>query len=228
MVINSNALYTDSTNGPPFEIAHDEYIIKDYYAANIKKPGKGQAHIALTNKRAITYFWTKKGVLVNDAQISEVTATNVLWGERRRKTAGLISLCIGIIGYVTLLVMFQPLLFDPYYNSYYSQYYNSYFDYIIQQSSFIQMALIGSLLLIPIVMGIYLMIKQRVTFIIIFYIKSVTGAMTLHNYPQSGRLEGLLKPDQLKIDGKPGPDAKLMAKEIGALILDIQRGTIIK
>jgi hypothetical protein len=38
----------------------------------------------------------------------------------------------------------------------------------------------------------------------------------------------MLKPTQLRIEGKPGPDAELLAKEIGAIILDIQRGIIKK
>ena len=69
----------------PLNISNDEYIIKDYYAAKVKKPDKGEAHLLLTNKRAIIYFWTHKSVLVNDAQISEVTASRILWAKRKRR-----------------------------------------------------------------------------------------------------------------------------------------------
>jgi hypothetical protein len=63
-------------------------------------------------------------------------------------------------------------------------------------------------------------------------VKSVTDAISLNNYPTaggiSGMLGGLLAPSRLQVEGKPGPDAEMMAKEIGALILDIQRGVVNK
>ena len=75
----------DTNSNAPFKISDDEYLIKDYHAARIKKPQKGEGHLALTNKRAIIYYWTEKGVLVNGANISEITATDILWGKRKRR-----------------------------------------------------------------------------------------------------------------------------------------------
>ena len=195
----------------PIKKSNDEYVIKDYRAAKIKKPEKGEAHIVVTNRRAIIYFWTNKVVLVNDAQITEVTSTDIFWTKRSRHVAGAILLAISVIGYLILFqqnLNLQYSLNDPYNanNPYYV-------DYISGTRN------------ILIVFGIILAIP--------LYIKSVTGAMTLHNYPSagggvSGKIEGLLKPGELKIEGKPGPDAELLAKEIGAIILDIQRGVIKK
>jgi len=179
----------------------DEYIIKDYNAASIKKPNKGEGHLVVTNKRAVIYYWTKKSVLVNDAQIAEITATNIFWGKRKRRITGIISFAIGIIWFLSLITIpfFSPLAF------------------------------IG---LVPIAFGIYLIFKERTTFVVTLYVKSVTDAISLNNYPTgggiSGMLGGLLAPSILKVEGKPGPDAEIMAKEIGALILDIQRGVVNK
>jgi hypothetical protein len=213
----------------PIKKSDDEYVIKDYRAAKIKKPEKGEAHIVVTNRRAIIYFWTNKVVLVNDAQITEVTSTDIFWTKRSRHVAGAILLAISIIGYLILLqqnLNLQLYLNDPYYanNPYYA-------DYISGTRSIL--IVFGIILAIPAILGIYLVLKERTTFVITLYIKSVTGAMTLHNYPSaeggvSGKLSGLLKPAQLKIEGKPGPDADLLAREIGAIILDIQRGIIKK
>ena len=127
MAINFDNKSKNPSNSNPFEIAHDEYVIKDYYAANIKKPAKGQARVALTNKRAIIYYRTDDGILVNDAQISQITATNIFWGQRKRITTGLIMLAIGIIGSLALMITLLPDVFnsdsyssyDPYYDSYY-------------------------------------------------------------------------------------------------------------
>jgi len=231
MAVNFDNTSKDSSGSEPFEIAHDEYVIKDYYAANIKKPVKGQAHVALTNKRAMIYYSTKQGILVNDAQISEVTATNFFWGKRKRRKAGLIALGMGIIGYLVVMIMFLPSAMNSNSYSYYDSYddaYYTYYDNSLRQAALIQIAIFGTLLAIPVIVGVYLVFKERFTFVITMYVKSVTGAISLHNYPRPGRLEGLLSPDQLKIEGKPGPDAEIMTKEIGALILDIQRGIINK
>jgi hypothetical protein len=218
----------------PIKKSDDEYVIKDYRAAKIKKPEKGEAHIVVTNRRAIIYFWTHKVVLVNDAHITEITSTDIFWTKRSRHLAGAILLAISVIGYLILFQQnlnleynLQNYLNDPYYENY-NPYYE---DYISSQRSFL--IVIGIILAIPAILGIYLLLKERTTFVITLYIKSVTGAMTLHNYPSSeggvsGKVAGLLKPAQLKIEGKPGPDAELLAKEIGAIILDIQRGIIKK
>jgi len=111
-----------------------------------------------------------------------------------------------------------PLLLSTLMNPY--GYY--YFDSLIF-SSLIPIIIFAILVII----GVYLLVKERFTFIVTLYIKSVTGAISLHNY-NGGFLAGLLKPSPLKIEGTPGPDAEIMAKEVGALILDIQRGIINK
>lgn len=214
----------------PIKKSDDEYVIKDYRAAKIKKPEKGEAHIVVTNRRAIIYFWTNKVVLVNDAHITEVTSTDIFWTKRSRHVAGAILLAISIIGYLILFqqnLNLQYSLNDPYYGND-----NPYYEAYISGTRNILIAF-GIILAIPAILGIYLLLKERTTFVITLYIKSVTGAMTLHNYPSaeggvSGKVAGLLKPAELKIEGKPGPDAELLAREIGAIILDIQRGIIKK
>lgn len=198
---------------PPLNISNDEYIIKDYYAAKIKKPDKGEAHLLLTNKRAIIYFWTHKSILVNDAQISEVTASRILWAKRKRRIAGLIALAIGVIGISFLVLYNLPLLYGI--NGEFGEYARN-----ALMSSFLPLVII---LLIPIGIGIYFLVKERHTFVVVLLVKSVSDAIALHNYP-IGMMEQLLKPPAFKIEGKPGPDAEKMAKEVGALILDIQAG----
>jgi hypothetical protein len=219
----------DTKSKTPFKISDDEYLIKDYHAANIKKPQKGEGHLALTNKRAIIYYWTKKGVIVNGANISEVTATDILWGTRKRRLAGIILLSAGIIGLLGFVPALISTLMNPYGFYYYSDYFAAFFSLIIPiLIPIILPIIVFSILLI---IGVYLIVKERFTFIVTLFIKSVTGAISLHNYPLpnqgiSGFFAGLLKPSGLKIEGRPGPDAEIMAKEVGALILDIQRGAI--
>jgi hypothetical protein len=132
--------------GTRIKISSDEYIIKDYNAANIKKPDKGEGHLVVTNKRAVIYFWTKKGVLVNDAQISEITATNIFWGKRKRRLAGMISLAVGIIWIIAF-----------------------------PQSFFLQQ--LAWIAVVPIAFGIYLIFKERTTFIVTLYVKSYIVAL---------------------------------------------------
>ena len=62
----------------PLITSDDEYIVKDYNAAKIKKPSKGETHVALTNKRALIYYWTNDGILVNDAGISDILVTKYI------------------------------------------------------------------------------------------------------------------------------------------------------
>lgn len=91
-------------------ISDDEYVIKDYNAAKVKKPTKGEAHVALTNKRAIIYYWTQKGVLVNDARITEVLGTNVFWAKRQRRKLGTTAIALGILSMVACLFIIPMLM----------------------------------------------------------------------------------------------------------------------
>ena len=180
----------------PIKSSVDEYIVKDYLAAFIDKPEKGEAHVVVTNKRAIIYFWTRKVALVNEAQITEITSTDIFWDKRNRRGLGAFLLVIGILGLALLIFGGAPIYFVP----------------------------IGALLFIAIIFGIYLLVKESVIFGVILYVKSVTDAISLHNYP-TGAVNKLIRPAQLRLEGKPGPDAEELAKEIGAYILDIQQGS---
>ena len=195
---------TDTEDTLPFKISDGEYLVKDYFAAKINKPDKGEAHLALTNKRAIIYYWTHKTFMVNGANISEVTATDVLWTKRQDRSKGGILLGIGLIG------LFLSIVF-PYIIDYDELYFQSPVSIVpIGISAFLTM------------LGIYYIFKSRYTFIVTLYIRSVTGAISLHNYPLSGN-NSLPKHSHLELDADPGPDAKLLAEELGAYILNIQR-----
>jgi hypothetical protein len=63
--------------------------------------------------------------------------------------------------------------------------------------------------------------KTKYSFSIIINIKAATGALTFYSYPK-GRLESKLKPEDLKLKVKPGPDLASMATELGALILNLR------
>ena len=58
-------------------LANDEVVVKDYYAADVKKPTHGEAHFALTNKRLIWYIWTDETVKVNSVNILDIVVTSV-------------------------------------------------------------------------------------------------------------------------------------------------------
>ena len=189
----------------PLTISDDEYIIKDYNAAKIQKPSKGEAHVALTNKRALIYYWTNDGILVNDAGISDILATNVFWAKRHRKKAGIALLSAGIIFLITSIILSSNMMFAP----------------LLPISIFI----IG--------LGIYLIRKTRYTFVVDLYVRAASGAISLTNFgANSSTVDKIfgrfLNPSQIRLEGTPGPDAELMAKEIGATLLDIQRGILNK
>jgi hypothetical protein len=63
--------------------------------------------------------------------------------------------------------------------------------------------------------------KTKYSFSIIINIKAATGALTFYSTPK-GFLGRILKPEDLKLKVKQGPDLGLMAKELGALILNMR------
>ena len=197
----------------PLITSEDEYIIKDYNAAKIKKPSKGEAHVALTNKRALIYYWTNDGILVNDAGISDILATSVFWAKRHRRKAGITLLSVGIILLITSIIsssnFFMMMIFAP----------------LITILFPISIFIIG--------LGIYLIIRTRYTFVVDLYVRTASGAISLTNFGANSstadKIFGrFLSPSQIRLEGTPGPDAELMAKEIGATLLDIQRGIMKK
>ena len=128
-------------------LANDEVVVKDYYAADVKKPTHGEAHFALTNKRLIWYIWTDETVKVNSVNILDIVSTSVY--------------------------------------------------------------------------------KTEHSFAIIINVKAATGAFTFSTYPHS-ILEKGLNPENLEMESSPGPDMGLMARELGALILNIRKHIKIK
>jgi hypothetical protein len=72
--------------------------------------------------------------------------------------------------------------------------------------------------------GVYYIVKKRTSFAIITNIKAATGALSFYSYPKN-ILEKELSPEKLELEAVPGPDATLMARELGALILNIRKGT---
>lgn len=179
------------------KFSDDETVVKNYHAANINKPHKGQANVILTNKRAIISYSTTKSVIVNDVNIDDVRGADIAWTDDVRNLkfiAG--AIILGIIMMASSMVSMPESLF---------------------------MLGIG---LPSIGIGIYLLVrKKKPTFIIIIYSKSITPTLLIHNVTtrfmnQNG------DSFQLQIDGTPGPDAKLMAGEIGVIIQDIQKSKV--
>lgn len=86
-------------------------------------------------------------------------------------------------------------------------------------------ALLGSLLVVVTLIGggLYYLIRVRHSFVIIIYIRAATAALSFANFPTSV-IEKALSPERIKLEGKLGVDAEILAKEIGALILDIKKG----
>ena len=69
--------------------------------------------------------------------------------------------------------------------------------------------------------GIYYISKERTSFSIVVNIKAATGALSFNSYPKNILERGLV-PARLELEAGPGPDAKIMAKDLGALILNIR------
>ena len=183
------------------KLSDDETIIKDYHAANIKKPSKGEAHLILTNKRVIIDFHTDTSVLVNDLHIKEVRGADVVWSTARRRKLGIAMLIVGIaviaFGFITTIGQTNTAF-----------------------TMFISFVLPG----IPImVLGIFFIKKIKTTFIIVIHSKSITDSLAFHNLSSNALVKGMQESGiRIKLDGTPGPDAELMANEIGVIILDIQ------
>jgi len=115
--------------------------------------------------------------------MTEITSTDVFWAKRSRHVAGAILLAVSIIGYLILFQQDLNLQYsfnDPYYGEY-----NPYYEVYANGTRSILIAF-GVILAIPAILGIYLLFKERTTFVNALYIKSVTDAMTLHNYPTDG------------------------------------------
>lgn len=72
------------------------------------------------------------------------------------------------------------------------------------------------------VAGIYYIVKKRTSFAIVTNIKAATGALSFYSYPKN-ILEKGLSPERLELEAAPGPDASIMAKELGALILNMRK-----
>src|ERR1051326_8124408 len=172
-------------------LADGEVVIKDYYAATVKKPTVGEAHIAATTKRVILYVWTKESFQVNGATIADVLSTDIYLSTRRRRKLGIGLLLVGLFGSVWPLINF----------------------------SFLPILLITLPML---AIGIYYVIKKRTTFSIIVHIKAATGSLFFNSYPKN-ILEKALNPGKIEFNARPGPDASLLAKELGALILNMQK-----
>lgn len=124
------------------ELATGEIVLKDYYAANVRKPSYGEAHFAITNKRLIWYIWSEETVKVNSVNIVDIVSTSIY--------------------------------------------------------------------------------KTETSFAIIINIRAATGAFTFSTYPHS-ILEKGLSPEKLDLEAYPGPDMDLMARELGALILNMRK-----
>lgn len=183
-------------------LADDEVVVKDYYAATVKKPNHGEAHVAATTKRVILYIWTKESFQVNGANIANVLSTDIYWSNRRRRKLGIGLLSVG---FLCLLInfLYLPSLWAS-------------VNFLYLPTLFIALPLLA--------IGIYYVIKKRTTFSIIINIKAATGSLFFNNYPQNV-LEKKLNPGTIRFEAKPGPDANIVAKELGALILNMQKAT---
>lgn len=182
-------------------LADGEVVIKDYYAATVKKPTSGEAHVAATTKRVILYVWTKESFQVNGANIADVLSTDIFWSTRRRRKLGigllLVGLFVSIVSALNTIVISYIYLYDT-------------VIYLI-------------VVIVPmLVIGIYYVIKKRTTFSVIINIKAATGSLYFNSYPRN-ILEKGLNPGRIEFHARPGPDASLLAKELGALILNMQK-----
>ena len=71
------------------------------------------------------------------------------------------------------------------------------------------------------------MLGFPISFAIIINVKASTGAFTFSTYPHS-ILEQGLSPEHLELESHPGPDMDLMARELGALIINIHQNVTLK
>ena len=178
------------------QLADDEAIVKDYYVATVRKPSYGEAHFALTNKRLIMYVWSEKTVQVNSAELQDVRSTDIYWSKRQRMYLGIGLLISGAI--------FSILS-------------------ILASLSGIYSFLILLIITVPVsIIGIYYIYKVRNILVIIINVKAATGAFTFYSYSKSA-LEKGWNPEKLELDANPAPDSKIMAQEIGGLIINLQK-----
>src|SRR5690242_14857130 len=83
-------------------LADDEAVVKDYYAAAVKKPTHGEAHVAVTSKRVILYVWTQETTQVNGVNITDVLGTDIYWSTRQRRNLGIGLFLMGLFGTIVL------------------------------------------------------------------------------------------------------------------------------
>ncbi len=178
------------------ELADEEIIVKDYHAATVKKPTYGEAHVAVTTKRVIMYIWTKKTTQVNGVDIVDVLGTDIFWSKRQRRPLGFALLIIGVF------ICAIPFLFNPF------------------LLGILPPAIIfGSIL---IALGIYYIVRIGSSFAIVINIQAATGALSFYSYKKD-TWHAAPKPERIELDGTPGPDAIIMSKELGALILNMRK-----
>jgi hypothetical protein len=201
---NSNSPAYSRGNVKDFiEFANGEVLIKDYFVATVKEPSYGEAHFAVTNRRLIMYVWSEKTVQVNNALLKDVRNTDIFWSKRQRRNLGISLFLSGIFLSVIFIL---PWIY--------------YFQ--IQQPNFILFSIF--LLTIPmIIIGLYYMKKIRNILVIIINVKAATGAFTYYSYPKTSIFGGQWNPEKLELDALPGPDARLMAQEVGGLLLNLQK-----
>ena len=182
------------------KLSDDETVVKDYHAANIKKPSKGEAHVILTNKRVIINYQTSQNNLTNDVHIKEVRGADVSWSTANRRKLGISIAVIGII----ILTSGISASSSPFGGS----------------QAMIPMLSIA----IPLMaMGAYYIFKSKTTFVIKIHTKAISENLFIHNISNSFLERGLERGGSISMDGTAGPDAKTMANEIGVIILDIQK-----
>jgi len=178
------------------EFAEGESVVETYHAADIKKPSKGKAEVILTDKRVIISYKTKSSQQISDININDVRGADIAWAEAQRNW-------IRIIGFFVIGISLMGSSFANW-----------------PMTSFLLAAglpLIG--------FGVYLFLRKKPTFVIIIYSKSIIPTLIIHNITSSILDQGSNQ-FTLKLDGKPGPDAEKMSREIGHKILDIQEANL--
>ncbi len=176
------------------ELADEEAFVKDYHVATIKDPDYGEAHLSVTSKRMIMYAWTKDTIQINSADIADVRGIDISWSKRKRTSLGIALMVIGSI--LTIPVIAYVLL-NPF-------------------------VIIGLIISVPLLaIGLYYIVTIRHSFVVIINIKAATGALTFYSYSKDAVQRGI-DPDKLELNAVPVPEAKIMAQELGALILNMQ------
>jgi len=201
---NSKSVANSRGNVKDFiEFANGEVLIKDYFVATVKEPSYGEAHFALTNKRLIMYVWSEKTVQVNNALLKDVRNTDIFWSKRKRRNLGISLFLSGIV--ISVIIILVGIYF-----------------FQIEQPNFTLFSLF--IITLPIIfIGIYYMKKIRNILVIIINVKAATGAFTYYSFPKTSTFGKQWNPEKLELDALPGPDARLMAQEVGGLLLNLQK-----